>query len=632
MDRNSCPTYDVVGLGFGPSNLALAVAAREIDPSMSCLFLERNPRFSWHEDMLLPGARMQISFLKDLALMRNPASPYTYLQYLRGRGRLERFINLTEFFPYRAEFADYLRWVADHFREQVNYGTEVVRVSPLDEDLYAVRLRDTGTGAERTVAARNVVVAPGGTPRIPEGVDPAAVIHSSRFLAQFTQRWPEPPPSVLVVGDGQSAAEIVRYLLQSSDDTEVHLALPGFALRPSDSTPFVNEQFFADSARRFRERPAEYRRHQLSELRNANYAVVEAELIDELYRMDYVSRIDGRRRLHLHPYTRLTSAKNASAGEVESTLHQVLDGDVETLRTSSVILATGYRRGLDEEIFEDVQPHLALDEAGELVFSASCRVATTSGTSAGLYGQGLGEHALGLGDTLLSMLPFRAEAIVRDIRAAELAASSAYPPQRHVDDDPAKAYALMDRFKFATVLSARGTDDPVVSQVPLILDAGRGRHGVLFGHLDRANPHVELLDDRPVTVLFHGPESFISPRIYASDQLPTWNSASVHVRGRVRLVRDRERVVAGLCAIARMSERDPGTEPTLVPDDPRIPRLLPYIVAFEIEIEQITGRFKLSQDRDETDRRLAALELADATEAGHRDFIGVLTELSLRNP
>ncbi|NYS19794.1 SidA/IucD/PvdA family monooxygenase [Streptomyces sp. SJ1-7] len=67
--------YDLLGIGFGPSNLALAVCAREQKLPLSCLFVERQDTVAWHPGMLIDGARMQISFLKDLVSLRNPSSP-----------------------------------------------------------------------------------------------------------------------------------------------------------------------------------------------------------------------------------------------------------------------------------------------------------------------------------------------------------------------------------------------------------------------------------------------------------------------------------------------------------------------------------------------------------------------------
>ncbi|MCW3505949.1 lysine N(6)-hydroxylase/L-ornithine N(5)-oxygenase family protein, partial [Burkholderia cenocepacia] len=134
---SSALEYDLLGIGFGPSNLALAIAMEERAASAAraarpprYAFIERKPDFVWHGGMLLDDTDMQISFLKDLATLRNPRSPYTFINYLHSRGRLEAFINLKTFFPSRIEFNDYLAWVVSHFGERCHYGEEVIDVLP----------------------------------------------------------------------------------------------------------------------------------------------------------------------------------------------------------------------------------------------------------------------------------------------------------------------------------------------------------------------------------------------------------------------------------------------------------------------------------------------------------------------
>lgn len=98
---------DVVGIGFGPANLAVAVVLEELAESgtaLSAAFVESKPEFSWHPGMMLPGANMQIAFPKDLATMRNPRSAYTFFNYLHAKGRMVDFINQQTFFPSRHEF------------------------------------------------------------------------------------------------------------------------------------------------------------------------------------------------------------------------------------------------------------------------------------------------------------------------------------------------------------------------------------------------------------------------------------------------------------------------------------------------------------------------------------------------
>ncbi|MFF4935010.1 SidA/IucD/PvdA family monooxygenase [Streptomyces griseofuscus] len=643
--RSEPSLYDLVGVGFGPSNLALAIAARESDASTSCLFIERKRTFSWHPGMLLDGSRMQISYLKDLATMRNPRSAYSFLNYLKHCGRLEYFLNLNELHPSRLEYSGYLRWAADDFTDHVRYGTEAEAVSPVASDdgtsgaLFEVRVRDTETGRVDRIRARNVVVAPGGIPRIPPGVDKRCTIHSSEFLPKFGQWLPDTaaPHRVLVAGDGQSAGEITLSVLNGYPETEVHLIVSGYAPRPTDNSPFVNEQFYSTSAKAFHSREPRRRAQELAALRNSNYSVIEDDLLDAIYRIAYQDRVRGRRRLNIHPYARLVGAERGTDGRgVLTTIEDRIDGTRGNLACDAAVLATGYDRELDKQIFADVLPHIDRDENGEMVLSEACRVRLAPQFTAGLYVQGLGEQTFGIGDTLLSLLPFRSAQIFQDIRqrlgqptSPPVTRSRApYPPGRHLEYDPDKLYAVMERYRFATLISARGADDPVVTQLPLILDRRRGAHGVLFGHLDRANPQTRLLDDRPVTVLFHGPNSYISQHVYASDQLPTWNSVTVSVRGQARLLDVQDRVIEGLCSISEQSEPRPG-RPPLSPDDERIGRLIDQIVGFEIDIRDITGRFKLSQDRDDRDRRLAALTLAETTETSQREFIGYLVGLPL---
>src|SRR3954451_18375667 len=82
--------HDLIGIGFGPSNPALAVAVEghnqeaAADRRVEALFLEKQPEFGWHRGMLVDGATMQVSFLKDLATMRNPTSDFSFVAYLHS--------------------------------------------------------------------------------------------------------------------------------------------------------------------------------------------------------------------------------------------------------------------------------------------------------------------------------------------------------------------------------------------------------------------------------------------------------------------------------------------------------------------------------------------------------------------
>ncbi len=638
VGRSAFDPLDVIGIGFGPSNLALAVCARETGAE-NLLFIERHPVFRWHPGMLIDGARMQISFLKDLVSLRNPASPYSFLQYVKARGRLERFVNLSEFRPTRVEYQDYLRWVAEDFAGQVRYGAAVTRVRPVTApgaealSLFEVETRDEQTGMRTVYYGRNVVYAGGGRARIPVACpETPAVIHSSEFLPRLPETFPDRDAEYdfVVVGGGQSAGEITAYLLAHYVNAKVHFVQPGYAPRPTDNSPFVNEQFMSGSSADFFGYPPEKRAELQAELSASNYGVIREDLLDQLYDTAYLDEVKGRQRLFLAASARL-SRVDQNGDRLNVTIVDRFDATTRQIGCDGLVLATGYDRSLNPGIFGELEPMIVRDESDQIVLSREHR-AELKEIRAGLYLQGYGEARFGLGDTLLSLLPFRSLQILRDIAARTPRRPARvrplrgeYPPKRHIEIDEDKLYQVVDRFKFATMISTGALGEPVVTQLPLILDRSRGSRGVLFGHMDRANPHVELIDGSNALVLFHGPNSYISPWDYETDQLPTWNSVTVHLRGRVAVLADQAAVVRGLCAIAARSEHDS----VLRPDDPRIDRLIGHIVGFEIEITELTGRFKLSQDRTETDRHNAALAMARRTEAGEREFIEYAVGLPL---
>jgi L-ornithine N5-oxygenase len=244
--------HDLVCIGFGPASLAIAVALHDaleagaLKEPPRVLFLERQAQFHWHAGMLLPGAKMQISFLKDLASLRDPRSRFTFLNYLHEENRLIDFINLSTFLPARTEYEDYLRWSASHFGDVVKYQTEVVSVAPVkDSDgplkTFAVTSRNTKTGHLTTHLARNVLVAVGGQPSIPKCLPAGSprVIHSSQYAHTIPKLLTEnrAPYRVAVVGAGQSAAEIFNNIQTLYPNSRTSLIMRSEFLKPSDDSP-----------------------------------------------------------------------------------------------------------------------------------------------------------------------------------------------------------------------------------------------------------------------------------------------------------------------------------------------------------------------------------------------------------
>ncbi|MBY9045395.1 SidA/IucD/PvdA family monooxygenase, partial [Pseudomonas fluorescens] len=169
MTKQQTDLYDLVGIGFGPANIGLAVALDEIGWRGSALFLERRATPDWQPGMLLDGADIQHNPLRDFVTPRNPSSRFSFLNFLKSENRLFRFLNLPTAFPLRKDYAAYVKWVANHFNHCVSYQSDVVDVAlesvsqQREAPIAAVHLADG-----RTIRARAISFAPGRTPAIPE--------------------------------------------------------------------------------------------------------------------------------------------------------------------------------------------------------------------------------------------------------------------------------------------------------------------------------------------------------------------------------------------------------------------------------------------------------------------------------
>ena len=240
--------YDLVCIGFGPASLAIAIALHDRGVEARVLYIERQRRFVWHAGMLLPNARMQISFLKDLATLRDPRSKFTFINYLKSKDRLVAFTNLSTFLPLREEYNDYMSWCASYFEPAVRYGQETISVSPVESSNgpvqdWQVLSRNVDSNETSTVFARNVVIAIGGKPRIPPAFSNrdlnGRVVHSSLYSSTVPSVLTDTRKAyhVAVIGGGQSAAEIFNDLQTRYANSHITLYTGASALKPSDDSP-----------------------------------------------------------------------------------------------------------------------------------------------------------------------------------------------------------------------------------------------------------------------------------------------------------------------------------------------------------------------------------------------------------
>ncbi len=440
---------DVIGIGFGPANLALALCLEEQPQSidgrtMQSLFLERKASYEWHPDMLLEGAEIQVPFLKDLVTLRNPQSHFTFLNYLRLHDRLLDFVNLRRWFPTRLEFNHYYRWVAAQLADRVRYGRAVESVLPVaPEDsgggtveLLQVVARHLETGRLEEYRTRNLVVATGGVPHVPAGIDLEAVdkvFHSQSFLREVRRHFPrsDAPYRFLVVGSGQSAAEIFQYLFSHYPNAAVTAALRRFAYKPADESEFVNEIYSPAMTDVFFALPEAERCYLKNAHADTNYSAVDLELIRAIFRSLYEMKVKGDTRVRLRSLVELRQLERNGSGIVAKLWNRAA-GRMECLEADGVVLATGFQRPRRHPLLAGLAEHLLVKDDGEYQVGRDYRVASLPGFAPGIYLQGFCESTHGLSDAVLSVLPIRSREIADSLGGALVRAAIAAPAARAV--------------------------------------------------------------------------------------------------------------------------------------------------------------------------------------------------------
>lgn len=195
-----------------------------------------------------------------------------------------------------------------------------------------------------------------------------------------------------------------------------------------------------------------------------------------------------------------------------------------------------------------------------------------------------------------------------------------YVPAAFRLEDRDAILSVMRENAFATLVSTvEGA--PYATHLPLLTTEEEGRI-VLRGHLARNNPHAAHLQATPALTIFAGPHAYVSPRYYVTrGQVPTWNYVSVHAYGTPRLVEDRGEVDRHLREMVltfdpHLEEARPDSLAPEVFD-----RLRRALVVFEIEVERLEAKAKMSQNKSEADREGVLQNLLESGETATAGWI-----------
>jgi transcriptional regulator len=191
-----------------------------------------------------------------------------------------------------------------------------------------------------------------------------------------------------------------------------------------------------------------------------------------------------------------------------------------------------------------------------------------------------------------------------------------YIPHANKEDRLSVLHQLMEDQPFASLITV-GSSGLFASHIPMVLEQN-GASGVLKAHISRANtqwrdhdPSVEAL------AIFSGPQHYITPSWYPEKHetgkvVPTWNYVVVHAYGHLKVIEDGAWLLAHLQRLTGIHELE-SPIPWKISDAPAsyVASQIKGIVGLEMVVERLEGKWKVSQNRSEQDRRGVAKGLAE---------------------
>ena len=329
--------YGCVGIGVGPANLSLASLLHS-HPEVSNLFLDKKEAFGWHDGQQMPGASLQVSFLKDLVSLADPTNSFSFLSYLHEHGKIYHFLNARFDAVPRQEFRNYLAW-ASRRNKNIRFGEEVLAVE--FDRTFVVHT------SARTITADNIAIGVGSLPWVPPAA--AGMVGKTQFhVSDFVFRAHGlGDKRVAIVGGGQSGAEAFLNLI-SRPGGDRPRRVTWISRRgnyfPIDDSPFTNEYYVPDFSGYFSSLDREVRA-----AFNRQYVLtsdgISESTLREIYQRSYVHRfVDGTEDLLAFLPNRAVTAVTADRGSWVVTLVNNDRPDLsEHVEVDVIIWATGFR-------------------------------------------------------------------------------------------------------------------------------------------------------------------------------------------------------------------------------------------------------------------------------------------------
>ncbi len=203
-----------------------------------------------------------------------------------------------------------------------------------------------------------------------------------------------------------------------------------------------------------------------------------------------------------------------------------------------------------------------------------------------------------------------------------------YTPTHFAQTDTATLVAFMRRFSFATIVS-QVAERPFATHLPFVVEHSEDGQVTLLAHFAKANPQWQNLEAQTALVIFSEPHAYISPSLYEKElNVPTWNYVAVHAYGQATLITDEAQAFELLEKQMQTFEKEYLIQWSGLPQEYKN-AMVKGIVAFRLNVSQLEGKEKLSQNKKAGERERIIAHLAESPDGAARQMAELMQQKSV---
>jgi len=200
-----------------------------------------------------------------------------------------------------------------------------------------------------------------------------------------------------------------------------------------------------------------------------------------------------------------------------------------------------------------------------------------------------------------------------------------YIPKNFLITDRQEAISFMQRYSFAAIVTVNN-GIPTATHLPFIITQKNDKI-ILSSHFAKANPQWRDIMNCSSLVIFTEPHAYISPKHYEQvNSVPTWNYIAIHAYGKATLIENVEQKIELLEQTIQFYEADYLQQWTALPDDYKL-NMMKGIVGFEIVVDDLQAKKKLSQNKTVKERESIIAELSNKPDSNEKEIAAYMADL-----